>query len=263
MFQRIIQFIKRDYLGEINYRLSFVLQFLGIFVHVAVWYYVSKLVGGAAWQGVGSDFFSFVLVGIAFSRSFDLALNAPSGKIGEDLGVIEIMFTSRTSPSQIVLMGPLWRVIFTILHTALYLLIGAWLFHANISHGNLIVVLFTFLLTLAALIGIGLFAASIFMIFKTSHYFTIFFIYLFQVFGGVYFPASILPQKIQFISNLLPTTYSLHILRGMLTKGLPWNAFINDFFALILFSIILVPLGLFSFEKTVKMAKASGTLAHR
>ena len=81
-----------------------------------------------------------------------------------------------------------------------------------------------------------------------------------ELFGGVLFPIAVLPEWLQNVSHILPITYSLNGMRHALLQGYSLHALAPDITALIVFSVVLVPLGLLTFKYAVKKAKADGTL---
>ena len=74
-----LAFIKRDVSLALSYRLSFLFQFLGILLTLATFYFLSKLIGGAmadSLETYGGDYFTFVLLGLAFSTYMVLGLQS-------------------------------------------------------------------------------------------------------------------------------------------------------------------------------------------
>ncbi len=64
----LLAFVKRDFLIEVSYRTSFVLQFAGILFSVLIWKFISGVVNAPpTTPGLeGVDYFGYVLVGLAF-----------------------------------------------------------------------------------------------------------------------------------------------------------------------------------------------------
>ena len=110
--------VKKDFLTETSYKLSFLLKLLGIFLSTSFFYFLAKLVGIAALPSLkeyGGDYFSFVLIGIAFYRYLRVGLGSFSQSIrGEQvIGTLEAMLTTQTKPSVIILASSLWDFILT------------------------------------------------------------------------------------------------------------------------------------------------------
>ena len=78
--RKMLAFIKRDFYIHISYRIAFIFEWISILTKVTTFYFISKLVG----QGVlpylneyQTGYFSFVLVGIAFSGSLQVSDKPP------------------------------------------------------------------------------------------------------------------------------------------------------------------------------------------
>ena len=116
-----VSFLRRDLSVALSYRLSFLLQFGGIFFSMAIFYFLSRLFGGAMVSQLdkyGGDYFSFVLIGLAFSGYMGLSLSnfASSIREGQMMGTLEIMLLSPTRLSAILLSSSLWSYLLTTVH---------------------------------------------------------------------------------------------------------------------------------------------------
>lgn len=267
LLRKMLEFIKRDFLQTISYRLTFLMQFVGIFASVFLWYFISRLFGGSIVQNFkqyGGDYFSFVIIGVAFLRFFDTALDTFSSKITEEQfnGSLESMLTTQTPASQIVIFSSLFPFILSSFQIVVYFVIGSFFIHVNILKCNIMLPLLALVLTTVSVSGIGIIAASFTIIFKRTGYIITFVSILFQLFGGVYYPVTVMPMWLQKLSCLIPITYSLDIARKVLLQRLGWEAVASDFYALLLFAAVLFPLSLMIFEYSVKKAKIQGSLSN-
>jgi ABC-2 type transport system permease protein len=61
-----------------------------------------------------------------------------------------------------------------------------------------------------------------------------------------------MPELAQWIGAVLPLTYFLRVLRGVLLRGTGWEAFWQEALALVGFSIVLITLSVKRFHKTVE-----------
>jgi ABC-type multidrug transport system permease subunit len=79
--------------------------------------------------------------------------------------------------------------------------------------------------------------------------------------GGVAYPTSVLPEKIRFMSELLPTTHFLNIFRlDAINTELTFAEISNDFKLLIFLSLLLFSFGLYLLKISMKIAKKQGSL---
>ena len=264
---KALAFLRRDFHQEASYRLSFLLQFFGIFFSVSLFYFVARLLGDAAspyLQAYGGDYFSFVLIGIAFSGYFGVGLSSFANTIrqAQTTGTLEAMLMTPTRVSTVVLCSSIWNYLMTTFRVLVYLALGTLFLGVNLGRGNVLAALLILALTLVTFSGLGIIAASFIMVLKRGDPVTWVFSSLSSLLGGVYYPVTILPGWLQRLSHLLPITYSLRAMRLALLRGYPLSALAPDILALTLFSLILLPLSLLAFRYAVHRAKVDGSLTH-
>jgi ABC-2 type transport system permease protein len=83
---------------------------------------------------------------------------------------------------------------------------------------------------------------------------------LLLVISGVYYPVSVLPQWMQWLSVVSPATYTLEGARKAILDGAGVSAVWGDLWPLILIGAIAVPLGLYVFSLGERYAKRHGRL---
>ena len=263
---KALAFVKRDFMITTSYKFSFFLQLFGIFLSVLTFYFIAKMFSSASIPSLepyGGDYFSFVLIGIAFSGYLTTGLGSFSGSIRSEqmMGTLEAMLVTPTSTPFIIISSALWSFIFTSIRVMVYLLIGVFLFDVNMSNVNIFGALLVLALTIICFSSIGIISASFIMIFKQGDPINWAFSAVSGLLGGVFYPITILPGWLQNFSYLLPITYSLRAMRLALLQGYSLEALTPDIFALILFSVILLPISVTIFKYAVRRAKREGSLA--
>jgi len=264
---KVLAFVKRDFYLEMSYRFSLLLQLFGIFFSVFLLYYVARLLGEAATPYLvpyGGDYFSFVLIGIAFSGYLGVGLSSFAASIrqAQMTGTLEAMLMTPTRVSTIILCSSLWNYLMTTFRVLVYLALGTIFLGVNLGQGNYLAALLILALTIIALSSLGIIAASFVIVLKRGDPIAWLFNALSSLLGGVYYPITILPDWLQHLSHLLPITYSLRAMRLALLQGYPLSALAPDILALALFSLTLLPLSLLSFRYAVHRAKVDGSLTH-
>jgi len=83
---------------------------------------------------------------------------------------------------------------------------------------------------------------------------------LLLVVSGVYYPVSVLPQWMQWISVISPATYTLEGARKAVLDGAGAAALWGDIWPLIVIGAIAIPLGLYVFAMGERYAKRHGRL---
>ncbi len=194
--------LRRDVQAEVSYRFSFLLQFVGMFFSVAVFYFVAQLLGEAAAPFLapyGGDYFAFVLIGIAFAGYFGVGLSGFSSSLrnAQTTGTLEAMLTTPTGVSTIIVSASLWDYLLTTLRVLVYLFIGAVFLGVDLGQGNYPAALVVLVLTIISFSSLGIIAASFIMVLKRGDPVTWAIGALSTLLGGVYYPIAVLPGWMQ------------------------------------------------------------------
>ena len=83
---------------------------------------------------------------------------------------------------------------------------------------------------------------------------------LLLVVSGVYYPVSVLPQWMQWLSTISPATYALRGCRAAIIEGAPLTSLWSDIWPLLVIGVVAVPLGLWIFRTGERYAKKHGKL---
>jgi len=264
-FRTALAFLKKDWRIETSYRISFILQFFGIFFSVTLFYFISLLFGDAAdpyLNRYGTDYFSFVLVGIAFSNYFGVGLSSFSSHIrqAQTTGTLEAMLTTSTKHTTIVISSSLWEYMLTTFRVFIYLAIGVIFMGVTFKDANYASAVVVLILSIISFSGLGIIAASFIIVLKRGDPVTWIISSISSLLGGVYYPINVLPEGLQWLAMLLPITYSLDAMRLALLQGDTISDLLPQILALSAFCVVLVPAGIVAFRFAVRQAKIDGSL---
>jgi len=265
--KKMFAFIKKDFLMAKSYKLMFILNWGGIVTSTLTFYFISKLFGDRLHPYMaeyGTEYFPFVIIGIAFSTYLFTALNSFSNNLSIEqmTGTLEVLLLTPTRIRELILGMSLWDFIFASSRVFGYLLIGVLFLGLDLSKINIFASLTVLAFTVISFSGLGIITASIIMVLKKGSPVTWFVSTFSSLFGGAYFPIEILPAPLQRISYLLPITYSLRSLRYTILKGYSLWEIKADLLVLIIYSAILIPVSILCFKAALKRAKIKGSLAH-
>jgi ABC-2 type transport system permease protein len=257
-------FLKRDFLIEISYRTSFVMQAFGIFFSSLIWYFVARLVDAPRTTPglAGVDYFAYVLTGIALLHYLTSAMLSFAGKIRSEQmsGTLEAMLVTPTPIGTIVLGSSLWDFLLTSVKVLAYLLVGTLIFGVVLHLGNLLPALVIIGLTILAFSGIGILGAAFVLYLKRGDPITYLVSSGSALFGSVFYPAEDMPAWMETLSRFLPITYALRALRASLLRGEPLAALLPDLQILLAFIAVLLPTGILAFRFAVRKARQEGSL---
>ena len=260
-----LAFIKRDLSRDLSYRLSFVMQLGGIFFNIAIFYFMARLFGSAVapqLETYGGDYFSFVLIGLAFTGFMGLSLSnfAESIREGQVMGTLEMMLLSPTHLSSILISSSLWAYIQTFFRVIIYLVVGVLVFGANLNNSNYGAALLILVLSILSFSGIGILSAAVVLLVKKGDPVAWILGSASSLLSGVYYPVSVLPAWLEPFSKVLPLTYALDSIRMAMLQGSSLGELKNDIFVLVGFVIVLTPLSFLVFRAALKRAKKEGSL---
>jgi ABC-2 type transport system permease protein len=255
-------FLKRDFQSDVSYRVAFLFQLGGMFFSVAAFYFVTKVMNPAAEGFDGIAPFPWMLVGLAFQYYFSAALFSFSAKIRNEqvLGTLEAMLVSPTPTSLVIFSSAAWDFVWGGLRVLLYLLIATVVFDVTLHFTSLGALALGTALTLLSSAGLGILSASFVLYFKRGDPVNFFLSGLTTFFGNVFFPVQQLPESMRFVSEYLPITWSLKIVRGSLLQGRSFSDLSGDLLRLAVLTVILVPAGLVCSRYAIRRAKREGTL---
>jgi len=252
----------RDARLAVSYPASFWIQWLNILVSITMAFFLARLFGSSpkfGFHGPASYFF-FLAVNLAFVRFQQTALMSFSQGIrdAQTAGTLEVILATPTRLPVIVLSAGLWAFGFTALQTAVYLAV-ATLFGLDLQHTNMPAAATFLFLTVTCLSTLGVMAAAAVMTFKQVGPLDFMMAGATNLFGGVYFPLSILPVPLQLVGWMLPITHALSGIRGAL-RGESLLQLMPDALWLGVATIVLLPISLVMFAGAVRRAKVDGTL---
>jgi ABC-2 type transport system permease protein len=260
-------FLRRDLQNEITYRLSFVLQLLGIFPVVLMFSFLARLFEGALpgpLKAYGGQYFPFVLIGVAVQNYLSTALGSFSGSMREAQlsGTLEAILATPVRLPVFLLGSTLYAFFFNSLRIVLYLLVGTVLCDAPLAWQRLPLVVPVMLLTITAFSSLGIFSASFILLFKRGDPLNWLFNVSAWLLGGVYYPIGVLPEWLQTIANLIPMTHALEALRLLLLTDPSPAAILGHVQVLGIWVLVVLPLSYCCFRYAFKRARITGTIGH-
>jgi len=256
--------LKKDFLWAYSYKLSFVGQFFGILLTVFTFFFVSETFSMSQsphLEQYDNNYFLFVIIGISIVDLIGTCMRSATKSIREAqaFGYIDIVLNAKVSPQYFVICSMIYPGCIGVIKVFLYLLIASLFTDFDLSVLTLISLVLLSLLTVIPFLGIGLLAASFVLAFKQGDPINYLVNILITLFSGVLFPTAVLPQTLQFFSNLIPLTYNLDLIRKVIIFNSPGPISLQIVFYLVLFSAVLLVIGMFIMAKTMAAIRLSGS----
>lgn len=260
----VLAFLRRDWGIAWSYRTGFATDVLQSITSVFFLYFLGRLVGSrghSAAGGLAQGYFPFVVIGVALLGIVTTGLTAVSTRLRTDqtTGTLEALL-AMPSPAWLTVLGSAsYQLVYAAASAALTVVIAVvgfgLRFHATLASAALAAAGLAVSVGLFCVMGLA-FAAFI-VVFKRGGQAPLLVGTAFSLLGGVYYPVSLLPGPLRLVSDLLPFTWSLQVVRrGLLEAQLAWGAF----GILILSVLVLVPASLWLFTVAVARSRRTGTL---
>jgi ABC-2 type transport system permease protein len=156
-----------------------------------------------------------------------------------------------------------FAVIYSLLFTAIILLVTVVLFDIDMSSANAFGAFLMLVVGSLSFIGVGIVGSVLPLLFpERGSQMTHVLIALLLLVSGVYYPVDVLPEILQKLSVLSPATYVIEGARRALLEGLPTNELWPYIWPTLIMGVIAIPLGLRIFHQAEIYAKRTGKL-HR
>lgn len=261
----IAAMIRASFLTVSSYRLAMLLSVGGVLVMFIPVYFVTDALQpyvGETIRAEGGNYFAFVIVGIAGTYLFSVAVGslpqALGGAIGS--GTLEALLVTRTPLYQILIgfagYGILWSSV-----RALLLVGGAVAVGAEFVWSGAPLAVLILLIMMAAYFAFGLVAASLVLMFRTAGPFVGVVLMGTGLLGGVYYSTTAIPSWLQHLSVLVPATYALRATRDLMLNGAPFSDVARDFWTLSGYTAVLLAAAAVTFVLALRYARSAGTLS--
>lgn len=258
-------FLVRDLRVEKSYKGWLALKIVGGLLAVVMFYYIALVFrgrGSTHLDAYGGSYFSFALIGLAFSAYMSQGIGgiAASLRGSQGTGTLELMVLSPLRLPAIFLSSSLPSyVVGTI--TVLASLFTGIVLGADLGSANVLMALLSFVVSTASFVALGLFAAALVLVTKRGNPVAWGIRAVSVLLAGIFYPVSVLPGPFQVMAQAVPLTHVLELMRGSILLGKGPAELWPHLLALLGLTAVLLPLGLLACHATVRMARTDGSLS--
>jgi len=261
----IAAFVRRDFLAEKSYRLSFALGALATLANLAVFYFVGKLFGGALAPQLapyGGNYFPYVFTALAFFGYIGTGAGSYAGRLRleQTQGTLEAALSTPLGTIPFLAALTAWNFLFATFELLVYALAGLFIFKLDLAAANWPAAGTVFVLSAACFAALGILSSCFVVLFKRGNPLAWVLNNFEGLLGGVYFPVTVLPGWLAAVSGLLPVTYAVRAFQLTVLRGAGFGEIKGDLAALVLFDLILIPGSAWLFSLSVRRARRAGTL---
>ncbi|MGH7557636.1 MAG: ABC transporter permease [Gemmatimonadota bacterium] len=252
--------VKRDFLVAWSYRIRFITGLIGSIAPLIVFYYVSRLVQVDAFSP--GEYFAFVTVGILIHEILTATLNIPHMMLRQELvaGTFERMLLA---PG-----GTITSIVALMVYPALYSLVtvtalvgaASILFGLDIEWSTVPLALPLALLSLLAFAPFGMLLLAAVVVGKKAPPGTTYLLMGMTLIAGLYFPVTLLPDWIQWASEVQPFTPAVELLRWALAGQALIDPAWLSVTKLVAFATVAMPVSLAAMSAALRLSRRRGTI---
>lgn len=220
---------------------------------------------GGTTQANGRYLVLYLVVGTLVWRYLSLIFYWITDVIGMERWEGTIEYTLMAPIRRITHMAgqTLWAIIYSMVSTAIILVVTVAIFHIDLSHANLFGATVMLLAGSLSFIGVGVMGSVLPLLFpERGSQMTHVIIAVLLLVSGVYYPVDVLPSLLQKMAIYSPATYVLDGTRQALLQGTPTLQLWQYIWPTLLMGLVAIPLGLWVFGLAERYAKRTGKL-HR
>lgn len=252
--------LKRDFVVFMSYRLRFLSEIVAASLGVALFYYVSRLVTGGGFTS-SDEYFAYAVVGLGVLEVLTAALMAMPLSLRQELvaGTFERTLVSAFGPVQYILAMSIFPFLSALVSAAITIAVGALVFGMPVEWTTAPLAVPAAALGFVAFLPFAvLLTATVFVVKRVGAAAGLLVTGL-SIVAGVLFPVALLPDWIEWLSDVQPLTPALDLVRHLVV-GAPLDSAWRTTLRLLAFVAVLLPISLAVLQACLRYAQRRGTV---
>ena len=253
--------LKRDFLVATSYRVRFVTGLFSGFVNLLVFYYISRLV--RLEDSMSPDqYFAFVAIGSLLYAVVTATLSAPYMMLRQELvaGTFERILLAPGGTIAGIVSLLLFPALYSLLTVIAMLGFATAVFGIDVQFSTLPLALPLAILAVLAFAPFGILLQAGVVLGKKAPPGADYLILGISLIAGFYFPVALLPDWIQWASDVQPFTPAVDVLRWALAgQALPVSAWV-EVAKLVGFAAVTLPVSIVALAVVLRKSRRLGTI---
>lgn len=251
--------VRRDLTIFLSYRMRVVSQVATMLLTMTMFYYVSKLVRPGV-VGPQGAYFAYVVVGIVALATLTAALStAQLVRMELFSGTFERPIVSSIGPVGGAVTLVVFPVLYSLALSGLMLVVAAVVFDFPVQLAGIPAALGVSALAAVSFGAIGLILVAGLLAFKSAMAAS-WVIAGLSIVGGVYFPMTLFPVWVRWLTEVQPFTPAVDLIRHALLGTTLAHPLWQELAKLAGFTVLLVPLAMLALRLAVRHSRRRGTL---
>jgi ABC-2 type transport system permease protein len=262
----VLALIRASWLTAMSYRVQAVISLLALWLTVVPVYFIANALQPTMENVIrneGQQYFPFMLIGtIAISLISTTMATLPAGvQGGISSGFFEGLLMTRAPRLAIMLGLSAYPILWVILRSAL-MVAAAALLGAQVVWSAALPALLILALLVTVHWALSLVGTALVIAFRTQGPLTQAVVVATTLFGGAYYPTTVIPDAFAWVARLVPASYGLRALRRVLLEGSSLASVASDVLILGAFAGGVFLVGVLALHASLRYAARAGTLSH-
>ncbi len=260
-FSAVGAVVRRDLLVSASYRTRFLTRTLSGFFSLTLFYYISRMVHVSTFPSP-DKYYAYAVVGLVILQVLNSTLDLPSATVRQELvaGTFERLVASPLGPAASVAGMMVFPFLYALVQGIVMLMFAAVVFGVELNWPAAALAIPAAFLGGLTFATLGAMIAGIVLVAKQVMGGTTFIVAGIALIGGLYFPAKLLPDWIEWTSYVQPFTPAIDLLRHLLVGTPLGHSAWLDVAKLVLWCLALVPLSLWVLAQGVAVGRRRGTI---
>jgi ABC-2 type transport system permease protein len=252
---------KRDWLIFASYKSRLVTTVFTTAVSLTLFYYVSRLVNAPS-VGSPDDYYAFVVVGVVIFGVLTSTLVTPLATLRAELqaGTFERMVVSPFGPVRCIASLLIFPLLMALVLGVLSMTFATLVFGLDVRWSTAGAAIPIAALAAIAFAPFGLVMCAAVVLFKQTNAGASFVMAGVTLLAGVYFPVVLLPDWIEWASDVQPFTPAVDLLRNTLVGTPLHDSAWLEVLKLVGFAVALLPLAAMVLRAAVSRSRRRGTI---
>jgi ABC-2 type transport system permease protein len=252
---------RRDAAIFASYRARLVFQFAAGFFSVALFYYISRLVSVSQFESHDA-YFAFAVIGIAIMDVVTSTLGVTPSRIRSELvaGTFERLVVSPFGPVASIVCVTIFPFLISVITAVFSIAFAAAVFGMPLHWETVPLALPVAGLAALAFAPFAFLVCAAVLAFKQAESASGLILTGLSLVGGFLFPVALLPNWIQWASEVQPFTPAVELLRHLLVNTPTSGSAATALVKLVGFMIVLFPVGLWALRMSIRYGQKRGTV---
>ena len=253
---------RRDALLQVSYQFNLLFFVSTAFFSAFIAFFVSDLVDSDLLAQYGGSYFDFVIVGLALTSYAGLGVAAFTDQIRQEqgAGTLEVLLGGPSGIGTLLAGGFIVPLALTTVEVAALIAVGVGALGAGLSLDGIMLSIPIVVLTVANFCAMGIASAAVVLIVERGDPISGPLYQATLLLSGAIFPIELFPAWLETIAMLTPAYYGVRGMREALLTDVGLEGIVDELAVLAGFAVVLLPVAVVMFNRSIVAAKRYGVL---